>query len=70
MTGIDYAARLALVSAAIDALLRGGVQSYDIDDQKVTKLDLPTLQKEERRLARLVNRAARRGGAFGQAVPK
>lgn len=70
MTSIDYAARLALVQAAIEALLRGGAQSYRIEGQEVTKLDLDWLSKEESRLSAKVARQARRGGAFRQAVPR
>ena len=40
MATIDYAARLALVQAAITAILSGGMQRYAIDGQQVTKLDL------------------------------
>lgn len=70
MTQIDYAARLALVQAAIEGLLRGGAQSYRIEGQEVTKLDLDWLSREESRLVAKVNRQSRRGGAFRQAVPR
>lgn len=70
MVEIDYAARLANVSAAIDALVTGGVREYTIDGQRVTKLDLAELRAEEARLTRIVNRAGRTGGAFTQAVPR
>ena len=70
MTQIDYSARLALVQAAIEALLRGKMQSYRIDGQEVTKLDLDMLTREESRLVAKMNRQNRRGGAFRQAVPK
>lgn len=66
----DYAARLALVSAAIEAILAGGMASYTIEGQTVTRLDLKTLQDEEKRLEAKVARAARRGGAFRQAAPR
>lgn len=66
---IDYAARLALVTAAINALLAGGLQSYEIEGQKVTKLDLAWLTAEERRLSALVRRGSGRG-RFHLAVPR
>ena len=66
---IDYEARLALVQAAINALLRGGMQSYEIEGQKVTNLDLGALSAEESRLVARISRS-RRGGAFRQAVPR
>ncbi|MDH2325996.1 hypothetical protein QCN27_03855 [Cereibacter sp. SYSU M97828] len=70
MAHVDYEARLALVQAAIEALLRGGHQSYKIEGQEVTRLDLAWLSKEEERLVAKANRAQRRGGAFRQAVPR
>lgn len=70
MSHIDYAARLVLVQAAITALLSGGMQSYEIEGQKVTHLDLEWLNKEESRLAARLARANRRGGAFRQASPR
>lgn len=70
MPEIDYAARLALVSAAISALLTGGMASYAIDGQTVTKLDLDTLVKEEQRLKALVDRQNRVGGAFRRVAPR
>jgi len=63
MTTIDYAARLELIQAAITAVLSGGNQSYEIDRQRVTKLDLDSLMAEERRLVGLVKRQ-QRGSAF------
>jgi hypothetical protein len=66
---IDYAARLTKVSAAIDAILSGGMQSYEIDGQKVTSLDLEALQREEARLQAKINRQAGRAGAR-HAVPR
>lgn len=66
---IDYSARLALVQAAIEALLSGGMQSYEIEGQKVTSLDLAMLQAEERRLIAQVKRKSGRGG-FHRAVPR
>lgn len=66
---IDHAARLAKVSAAIDAILTGGMSAYEIDGQKVTMLDLAWLQSEELRLQAKVNRLAGRGGAR-LAVPR
>lgn len=70
MATIDYAARLALVQAAIEALLRGGAQAYEIEGQKVTKLDLGWLSREEERLVAKVNRSGRTAPAFRQAVPR
>jgi len=70
MATVDYAARLALVQAAISAVLTGGMASYEIEGQKVTKLDLGWLSKEESRLVSMINRANRTGGAFRQAVPR
>lgn len=70
MATVDYAARLTLVQAAISAILTGGMASYEIEGQKVTKLDLGWLSKEESRLVAKVNRADRVGGAFRQAVPR
>ncbi len=67
---IDYAARLALVQAAITAILSGGMQSYAIDGQQVTKLDLDWLSREEAKLVAKIGRANRLGGAFRAAVPK
>lgn len=69
MTTIDYAARLTKVQAAIDALLTGGVKSYEIDGQSVTHLDLAALQTMESQLLAKINRQSRRGGAFRQAAP-
>lgn len=66
---IDYAARLALVQAAIQGLLTGGMQSYEIEGQKVTKLDLGWLSKEEARLEGKLRRQQGRGG-FRAAVPR
>lgn len=70
MVTIDYTARLDLVQGAINALLAGRMASYEIDGQKVTKLDLGWLSAEESRLVAKINRAARTGGAFRQAVPR
>ena len=70
MAAIDYEARLALVQAAITALLTDRIESYTIDGQTVTRLDLDWLGKEEARLVARINRLARRGGAFRQAVPR
>jgi len=70
MVTIDYAARLALVQSAINALLSGGMQSYRIEGQEVTKLDLDWLSREESRLVAKINRAGRAGGAFRSAVPR
>lgn len=71
MATINYEARLAKVQAAIDALLDGKVQSYELaDGHKVTKLDLEWLSREEERLVARVNRLARRGGAFRRIEPR
>jgi len=70
MTTVDYAARLELVSAAIDALVTRGMQEYQIDGQRVTKLNLPDLVAEEQRLQRLVARQTRSRGAFRTVVPR
>ena len=64
----DYSARLTAVRATIDALLTGGMQSYDLDGQSVTLLDLDKLRAEEERLEVKVSRANRRGGAFRRVV--
>lgn len=71
MATVDYEARLARVQAAIEAILDGKVQSYDLaDGHSVTKLDLDWLSREEARLVSLINRATRRGGAFRRAEPR
>lgn len=70
MTTIDYSARLTLVQGAIEALLTGRVQSYEIEGQSVTYLDLEKLQAEERRLVGQIARQTRRGGAFRQGAPR
>ncbi len=66
----DYAARLALVQAAIEALLTGGMQSYEIEGQKVTKLDLGWLTREESRLEAKLARASGSRRMFRSAVPR
>lgn len=66
---IDYAARLALVQAAIQNLLSDGMQSYEIEGQKVTKLDLGWLSREESRLEGKLRRQQGTGG-FRSAVPR
>ena len=68
MTTVDYSARLTLVQAAITAILTGGVKSYDVEGQQVTKLDLPDLLQQERELIGQINRQ-RRGGAFRTVNP-
>lgn len=70
MATIDYEARLTKVQAAISAILTGGHQSYTIDGQAVTKLDLGWLTKEEERLVARINRLNRRGGAFRTVHPR
>lgn len=71
MATINYEARLTKVQAAIEALLDGKVQSYELaDGHKVTKLDLDWLSREEARLVAKINRAARRGGAFRRIEPR
>lgn len=67
---IDYTARRQMISAAIEALLTGGHQSYTVDGDTVTKLDLATLQAEEQRLIALEKRQSRPRGAFGRVVPR
>lgn len=67
---IDYEARLSKVQTAIDAILTGGHSEYEIEGQRVTKLDLESLQAEEQRLIGRINRLARRGGAFTRVVPR
>jgi hypothetical protein len=69
MASIDYEARLGEVQAAISAILSGGVQSYTLDGQSLTKLDLGWLSIEESRLIAKINRASRRGGAFRRVDP-
>lgn len=66
---IDYSARLALVQAAITGLLSGGMQSYEIEGQQVTKLDLAKLTAEESRLMAKLRRQQGRG-SFHAAVPR
>jgi predicted aldo/keto reductase-like oxidoreductase len=68
MTTIDYAARLALVQAAITAILTGKMESYEIEGQKVTYLDLADLQAQEQRLVAMVNRASGQRSAFRRGV--
>jgi hypothetical protein len=67
---IDYAARLALVQAAITNILTHGMQAYEIEGQRVTKLDLPALMREEERLVAKINRQERAGGAIRQVAPR
>ncbi|MEC9434486.1 MAG: hypothetical protein VYD87_16400 [Pseudomonadota bacterium] len=58
-----YSDRLALVRTAIDSLLAGTVQSYDVEGfGKVTKLNLAELQAYEAKLTRMVERESRGGG--------
>ena len=66
---IDYEARLALVQAAITSLLSGGMQSYEIEGQKVTKIDLQNLTAEESRLIAKLRRQQGNSG-FRAAVPR
>lgn len=70
MPSIDYAARRALVTAAIEKLLTDQIQSYTYDGNTFTKLDLGDLQKEERRLLAMERRQSRRRGAFHRAAPR
>jgi len=71
MTQIDYAARLAKVQAAIEAILTGGAQSVTMDDgTAVTRLDLDWLTREEARLVRMVRRQSKPRGSFRVASPK
>lgn len=41
-----WQAALTKLRAAYLALVDGGVKSYTIDDRQLTRLDLPSLQKE------------------------
>jgi len=43
-------ARLALIQGAIASIISGAAQSYEIEGQRVTKLDLDRLMREEERL--------------------
>lgn len=70
MTTIDYAARLAEVQTAISKILSGGIESYEIEGQRVTKLNIEVLMRYEQRYAGLARRAARTRGAFRGAVPR
>lgn len=63
-------ARLALVQAAINAILQENMQSYDLDGQKITRLDLGWLSREENLLETRIARASRRRGAFSVASPR
>jgi len=56
------ASLLALIDAAIEALLTGGAQSYNIGSRSVTKLDLGTLFEERRMLEQQVRRETSSGG--------
>lgn len=67
---IDHAARLALVQAAIEAILTGQAESYTIEGQTVTKLQLPWLRREEERLQARIDRAAGTRRAFVRGAPR
>ena len=56
------ASLLALIDAAIEALLTGGAQSYNIGSRSVTKLDLGTLFEERKALEQQVRRESSSGG--------
>ena len=56
------ASLLALIDAAIEALLDGGASQYSIGNRSVTKLDLPSLMDERRKLLREVQRESGSGG--------
>lgn len=53
---------LAAIDSAIEALLNGGAQSYTIGSRSVTKLDLPALMQERRKLLIEVERETGSGG--------
>lgn len=53
---------LAAIDSAIEALLNGGAQSYTIGSRSVTKLDLPALMQERRKLLQQVQRESGSGG--------
>lgn len=53
---------LALIDAAIEALLTGGVSQYSIGSRTVTKLDLGQLFEERRQLQIAVQRESGSGG--------
>jgi hypothetical protein len=54
---------LAQIDAAIEALLTGGAQSYNIGSRSVTSLDLKTLFEQRRILQAEVDRESS-GGMF------
>lgn len=58
---IDYEARLAKVSAAIEAILEGA-QDVSYDGRRVAYADLKVLQDEEKRLEARISRQERGGG--------
>jgi hypothetical protein len=62
MSMASAASLLALIDAAIEALLTGGAQSYNIGTRSVTKLDLATLFEERRMLEQQVQRESGSGG--------
>lgn len=70
MTTIDYAARLTEVQTAISEILSGQMESYSIEGQTVTKLNIDVLFRWEQRYAALAARAAGTRRAFKQAAPR
>ena len=56
------ASLLAQIDAAIEALLTGGASQYSIGNRSVTKLDLPSLMEERRKLQREAQRESGSGG--------
>jgi len=62
MSMASAASLLALIDSAIEALLTGGAQSYNIGTRSVTKLDLATLFEERRMLEQQVQRESGSGG--------
>ncbi|HEY1190159.1 MAG TPA: hypothetical protein VGE74_21110 [Gemmata sp.] len=56
------AQELALVDAAIETILTGGVSSYQINGRGATKLDLKQLWDRKRELEMSIDRASSTGG--------
>lgn len=70
MTTIDYASRLAEVQAAISSILAGEMESYTVEGQTVTKLNIDVLTRMERRLSGLAARQAGTRRAFKRGQPR
>lgn len=66
----EVQARLTRVQTAIDAILDDQIQEYDLDGQKVTRLDLTKLVQMESTLSAKVARMSRKGGAFRTVAPR